>query len=110
MLIPHVISCCLMPSRESSPRSAAGAAECAREQLQRTLKVSWDASAGEYTSEQLRDAFSSHGSVEDVLMRERKKKRKGSALVVLATRCGRAAACCRSMPLLIHRMEPHVYK
>lgn len=53
----------------------------------------------------LRGAFALHGSVEDVVLREG-KKRKGSALVVMATSEGAAAAAgavCGDManPLLV---------
>lgn len=46
---------------------------------------------GEYTVAQLRAAFAAHGVVEDVVLREG-KKRKGSALVVMASREGAASA------------------
>ena len=52
--------------------------------LPRTLKVSWTRPGLEYDAGQLRRIFSAHGVVEDVVMREG-KKRKGSALVVMAT-------------------------
>ncbi len=46
---------------------------------------------GEYSVAQLRAAFAGHGVVEDVVLREG-KKRKGSALVVMAAQEGAAAA------------------
>lgn len=55
--------------------------------LPRTLKVSWVRPGVEYDAVELRKIFSVHGSVEDVVMREG-KKRKGSALVVMATKEG----------------------
>ena len=48
---------------------------------------------GSYTSEQLRSIFGRHGEVADVVLREPKKKKStGSALVVMATPVGAAAA------------------
>jgi hypothetical protein len=52
-------------------------------QLRRTLKVSWATACGTYSAEQLRAAFAEFGAVDDVLIREGKKK-KGVALVVMA--------------------------
>lgn len=46
---------------------------------------------GEYGAAQLRAIFAAHGPVEDVVLREG-KKRKGSALVVMADAAGAAAA------------------
>jgi hypothetical protein len=46
---------------------------------------------GEYFAAQLRAVFAAHGLVEDVVIREGKKK-KGSALVVMATQEGAASA------------------
>ncbi len=46
---------------------------------------------GEYSAVQLRQVFSAHGPVEDVVLREG-KKRKGSALVVMADAAGAARA------------------
>ena len=60
---------------------------------------------GEYSGPDLRAAFAAHGSVEDVVVREGKKK-KGSALVVMATPEAAAAAACAACgslanPLLV---------
>lgn len=60
--------------------------------------------AGDYNVSQLRAAFAGHGVVEDVVLREGKKK--GSALVVMATQEAAAAAAgavCGDMdnPLLV---------
>lgn len=46
---------------------------------------------GEYSSADLRDVFQRHGDVEEVVMREGKKK-KGSAIVVMASADGAASA------------------
>lgn len=64
-----------------------------QERLSRTLKVSWLCEAGDYTATDLKNVFSVHGPVADVIMRESKKKSKGSALVVMATEQGADAAC-----------------
>ena len=55
------------------------------EELLRTLKVSWDRpiSGVGYTVDQLRNIMSVHGSVEHVSMKESKRKKKGSAFVVM---------------------------
>ncbi|KAL6759589.1 DnaJ-domain-containing protein [Haematococcus lacustris] len=59
-----------------------------------TVKVSWDASSRQYTADELRRIFSAHGSVQDVVVRESRRKSskssnpgrvKASALVVLAS-------------------------
>ena len=60
---------------------------------------------GEYGAAQLRAIFTAHGPVEDVVLREG-KKRKGSALVVMADAAGAAAAAAAvngplSNPLLV---------
>jgi len=78
------------PSGQQEP--GGGGAEMA-EQLARTLKVTWDAAAGDYGSDALRTALGAHGGrVEAVVLRQRKRASRGSALVVMATRCGAAAA------------------
>ena len=58
-----------------------------QEEMQRTLKVSWAREEGggdAYPSKKLRVVFEHFGPVEDVVVREGKKK-KGSALVVMAS-------------------------
>ncbi|KAK9829194.1 hypothetical protein WJX72_004437 [[Myrmecia] bisecta] len=63
------------------------------EHVQRTLKVSWDKKAGDYTAEAIREALGVHGQVEDVVVRQGKKKSRGSALVTMASLpAARAAA------------------
>lgn len=47
---------------------------------------------GAYSSDELRTVFARCGEVEDVVLREGKKKSKGSAFVVMATLAGAAAA------------------
>lgn len=55
------------------------------EELLRTLKVSWDKQnpSSTYTTDELRHIMSKHGPVEDVVLLESKKRKKGSALVVM---------------------------
>ncbi len=69
------------------PHAAATLAVNLTEKLTRTLKVSWLRRMSDYTASQLRAIFAAHGAVEDVVIREGKKK-KGSALVVMATGAG----------------------
>ena len=47
------------------------------------LQVTWDAGPSSYTEAQLRDIFAKHGSVEDIIIRQPKKKGKGSALIIM---------------------------
>ena len=53
------------------------------EELLRTLKVSWDKQDSIYTTDELRQIMSKHGPVEDVVLRESKSRKKGSALIVM---------------------------
>lgn len=68
------------------PKPQAGASDLA-DALPRSLKVSWTLDAAAYTAATLRQIFSNFGSVEEVVMREGKKK-KGSAIVVMKTQEG----------------------
>ena len=52
-------------------------------ELLRTLKVSWDKQTSSYTTDELRQIMSKHGPVEDVVLRESKSRKKGSALIVM---------------------------
>lgn len=65
--------------------------------LARTLKVTWDRSREgaleDYAAEKLRKVFSEFGAVEDIIIKEEvRKKKKGSALVVMGAEAGAAAA------------------
>lgn len=53
---------------------------------ERVLKVSWERTAGEYSEAKLREVFKSFGEVEDVMVRSKGTKKKGSALVVMASK------------------------
>lgn len=77
--------------REAAAVAVSGVSADVAEALTRTLKVSWTRPGIEYTSTDLRRIFSVHGEVEDVVLREG-KKRKGSALVVMATKEGASKA------------------
>ncbi len=74
----------------------------------RTLKVAWDPTLGAYSSDQIRDAVAAHGPVEDVIIKEQKKRNKGSAFVVMASEEAAqavAGAVCGDLgnPLLVVR-------
>ena len=56
------------------------------EELLRTLKVTWDKqNSSSYSVDQLKRIMRIHGPVEDIVLTQSKKKRKGSALVVMQT-------------------------
>ncbi|KAJ3689775.1 hypothetical protein LUZ61_018939 [Rhynchospora tenuis] len=73
---------------------------------ERILKVSWERNLGEYSATRLREIFQKFGEVEDVVIRTKKSKSKGTALVVMSSRDAVMAAT-RSMcgdvsnPLLV---------
>ncbi|OEL27208.1 hypothetical protein BAE44_0011780 [Dichanthelium oligosanthes] len=50
------------------------------------LKVSWDGSADSYTAAKLEELFQKFGKVEDVVIKTRKSRSKGSAIVVMGTK------------------------
>lgn len=65
------------------------------EELLRTLKVTWDkqGTRSSYSVDDLRQIMNRHGPVEDIVLTQSKKKKKGSALVVMQTlESARAAA------------------
>ncbi|KAJ4829551.1 hypothetical protein Tsubulata_017161 [Turnera subulata] len=57
---------------------------------ERMLKVSWEKVGEDYSAEKLRELFSRFGEVEDVVIKSSKKK--GSAIVVMATKDAAVAA------------------
>lgn len=66
----------------------------------------WSRADGDYSPAALREVFAAVGAVEDVLVRDSKKKKKGSAIVVMADREGARAAAAsalgeRANPLLV---------
>ncbi|KAG2429896.1 hypothetical protein HXX76_010676 [Chlamydomonas incerta] len=67
--------------------------EAVQAQLRRTLKVTWDPTLREYSGEELRAIFGGFGGpVQDVVLRDRRKKRKATALVVLGSEAAAARA------------------
>ncbi|KAJ7967126.1 DnaJ-like subfamily C member 17 [Quillaja saponaria] len=80
---------------------------------EKVLKVSWEKVGEQYSAEKLRELFSKFGEVEDVLIKDHKSKKKGSALVVMATKDGAVAATRNvcgylSNPLLVLPLQPAV--
>ncbi|XVF00844.1 hypothetical protein REPUB_Repub04eG0037100 [Reevesia pubescens] len=78
---------------------------------EKVLKVSWEKIGDDYTAEKLRELFSRFGEVEDVVVKSSKKK--GSALVVMATKDAAVAATgsvsgSLSNPLLVVPLKPAV--
>lgn len=61
-------------------------------QLQRSLKVSWQREQGEHDEASLRAALVAHGTVEHIVLRAKRGKPPASAVVVMATAAGAAAA------------------
>ena len=53
------------------------------QELLRTLKVTWDKHSSSYSVDELKQIMGKHGAVEDIVLVESKKKKKGSALVVM---------------------------
>jgi DnaJ family protein C protein 17 len=53
------------------------------QELLRTLKVTWDKHSSSYSVDELKQIMGKHGAVEDIVLVESRKKRKGSALVVM---------------------------
>lgn len=74
--------------RREEDRSEGGAS--VQLDKERVLKVSWETMGEGYSAGRLREVFSEFGEVEDVVIRSTKKK--GSALIVMATKDGAVAA------------------
>ncbi|DBB01120.1 hypothetical protein WJX77_003151 [Trebouxia sp. C0004] len=53
------------------------------QELLRTLKVTWDKHSSSYFVDELKHIMGKHGAVEDIVLVESKKRKKGSALVVM---------------------------
>ncbi|CAH1423427.1 unnamed protein product [Lactuca virosa] len=78
---------------------------------EKMLKVSWEKGGLEYSAERLRGLFETFGEVKDVVIRSSKKK--GSALVVMASKEAAVAATgtvCGDLsnPLLVIPLQPTV--
>ncbi|ESW14793.1 hypothetical protein PHAVU_007G017900 [Phaseolus vulgaris] len=76
---------------------------------EKVLKVSWEKMGEDYSADRLRELFSEFGEVEDVVIKGSKKK--GSALVVMATKEGSVAATGSVIghlanPLLVLPLKP----
>ncbi|XP_073002519.1 uncharacterized protein [Typha latifolia] len=59
---------------------------------EKMLKVSWERSLGDYSAAKLREIFERFGDVEDVVIRSKKSRSKGSAIVVMGSKDVAAAA------------------
>ncbi|CAL0316225.1 unnamed protein product [Lupinus luteus] len=76
---------------------------------EKVLKVSWEKVGDDYSADRLRELFSEFGEVEDVVIKGNKKK--GSALVVMATKQGAVATTGSVIghltnPLLVLPLKP----
>uniref|UniRef100_A0A2P2KQG4 J domain-containing protein n=1 Tax=Rhizophora mucronata TaxID=61149 RepID=A0A2P2KQG4_RHIMU len=80
------------PATPASKRETAGMAKekITDTEKEKMLKVSWEKVGEDYTAESLRELFAKFGGVEDVVIKSSKKK--GSALVVMATKEAAVAA------------------
>ena len=67
---------------------------------ERVLKVSWDRAMGDYGALRLREIFGRFGEVEDVVIRSKGSKKKGSAVVVMSSK---DAAVSFSTFLFLHK-------
>ncbi|KAM7274625.1 hypothetical protein ACFE04_016491 [Oxalis oulophora] len=79
---------------------------------EKVLKVSWEKNGDDYSAERLRQLFSKFGKVEDVVIMT-SKKRRGSALVVMASKDAAVVATGNilgnlSNPLLVVPLQPSV--
>ena len=63
------------------------------------LKVSWDGSADSYNATKLEELFQKFGKVEDIVIKTRKSRSKGSAIVVMGSK--EAAVSHVSLPFII---------
>lgn len=101
------------PAAAAPPKqdATAGAADGGGNGLDKAkvLKVSWEKTGEGYTAQRLREIFGEFGSVEDVVIKSTKKK--GSALVVMASKDAAIAATGNvlgdlSNPLLVVPLQP----
>jgi DnaJ family protein C protein 17 len=63
------------------------------------LKVSWDGGADLYSVAKLEELFQKFGKVEDIVIKTRKSRSKGSAIVVMGSK--EAAVSPVSLPFII---------
>lgn len=78
---------------------------------ERVLKVSWERAMGDYSSMRLQEIFERFGKVEDVVIRSKGSKKKGSAIVVMSSKDAAVAATHTmsgnlSNPLLVLPLHP----
>lgn len=59
---------------------------------ERILKVSWERDLGDYSAVKLRELFERFGAVEDVVIRTKGSKKRGSAIVVMSSKDAAVAA------------------
>lgn len=60
---------------------------------ERILKVSWERDLGDYSAVKLRELFERFGAVEDVVIRTKGSKKRGSAIVVMASKDAAVSFC-----------------
>ncbi|KAD3640673.1 hypothetical protein E3N88_29896 [Mikania micrantha] len=104
------------PTSTSSMKKQSGVEETSSPGLsaadkEKMLKVSWEKGGLDYSAQRLRELFGTFGEVKDVVIRSLKKK--GSALVVMATKEAAVAATgtmCGDLsnPLLVVPLQPAV--
>lgn len=94
--------------KESTASSDGGGGGVDQEKV---LKVSWEKVGEDYSADKLRELFSKFGEVEDVVIKGKGSKKKGSALVVMATKQGAVATIGNVIghlanPLLVLPLKP----
>jgi hypothetical protein len=60
------------------------------------LKVSWEGGADYYTAAKLEEIFKQFGKVEDIVIKTKKSRNRGSAIVVMATKEAAVSPVCPS--------------
>ncbi|KAJ9560711.1 hypothetical protein OSB04_005871 [Centaurea solstitialis] len=98
------------PLKKETGKSSTGGGPSATDK-EKMLKVSWEKVGLDYSAQRLRELFETFGEVKDVVIRSSKKK--GSALVVMATKEAAIAATgtvCGDLsnPLLVIPLQPAV--
>lgn len=96
------------PSKKDSSAGAKAGGDSGLDKA-KVLKVSWEKIGEDYSSQRLREIFGEFGSVEDVVIKS--KKKKGSALVVMASKEAAVAATGIvlgdiSNPLFVEPLQP----
>ena len=96
-------------SKKENTASSAGGGGGGGVDQEKVLKVSWEKVGEDYSADKLKELFSKFGEVEDVVIKGSKKK--GSALVVMATKQGAVATIGNVIgnlanPLLVLPLKP----